>query len=117
MPNRAELTDAEWESIYKILLLIPNLYIKSTTKTRKFLNGILWILRSGAQWRFLPASFGKWNSVFKRFPRWCAKGIWQQLHEACIQEPDLQNILIDSTVVRAHACQRWFFMKNSCSYR
>jgi transposase len=104
MTNRAELTDDEWTNLYEILQLISCIYVRSVKKTRIFLNAVLWVLRSGAQWRFLPDSFGKWNSVFKRFSRWCKQGIWQKLHESCIQHPDLQHILIDSTIARAHAC-------------
>jgi len=104
MMNRAELTDEEWASLYEILLLISSVYVKSEKRTRKFLNAVLWILRSGGQWRLLPTSHGKWKSVFKRFSRWCKKQIWKSLHEHWIQHPDLQHILIDSTIARAHAC-------------
>jgi transposase len=42
--------------------------------------------------------------VFKRFSRWSERGVWEALHKGCIQHPDLQQVLIDSTIVRAHAC-------------
>ena len=104
MPNRAELTDEEWQTLYGLLLLNQRVYVGSEENCKRFPNAVLWILRSGTQWRLLPASLGKWNSVFKRFSRWCGRGVWQSLHKGCSQYPDLQQVLIDSTIARAHAC-------------
>jgi transposase len=104
MINRAKLTDEEWQEIYGILQLNERAYTGSEDSCRKFVNAVLWILRSGAQWRLLPMSLGKWNSVFKRFSRWCSHSVWNDLHKSCIRYPDLQSVFIDSTVVRAHAC-------------
>jgi transposase len=104
MGNRVELTDDEWQTFYDLLRLNQQVYIGSVGQCRNFLNAVLWILRSGAQWRLLPASLGKWNSVFKRFSRWCKRGIWRSLHDGCSRSPDLQQVLIDSTITRAHAC-------------
>ena len=102
--NRAEVTDEEWQVIYGILQLNERAYTGSEESCRRFVNAVLWILRSGAQWRLLPPSRGKWNSVFKRFSSWCSHDIWDDLHRSCIRQPDLQSVFIDSTVVRAHAC-------------
>ena len=74
MPNRAELTDEEWQTLYGFLLLNHSIYVGSQENCKRFLNAVLWILRSGVQWRLLPTSPGKWNSVFKRFCRWCERG-------------------------------------------
>jgi transposase len=104
MLNRAELSNEEWQTFYSLLLVNPCVHTGSEENCKRFLNAVLWVLRSGTQWRLLPASLGKWNSVFKRFSRWCERGVWQSLHKGCSQHPDLQQVLIDSTITRAHAC-------------
>jgi transposase len=104
MSNRVELSDGEWQTFYGLLLMSPRVHVGALETCRCFFNAVLWVLRSGGQWRLLPASPGKWNSVFKRFSRWCKRGVWQGLHKGCSQRPDLQHVLIGSTVNRAHAC-------------
>ena len=65
------------------------------------LNGILWRLNTGAPWRDLPERFGNWNNVWRRFDRWSRKGVWRKVFEA-LQDPDLEWLILDSTIVRAH---------------
>ncbi|WP_026220901.1 IS5 family transposase [Thiofilum flexile] len=102
--SRYVLTDEQWEVLHQVLQDHPRVYVGRPDHCRLFLNAVLWILRSGSQWRSLPPEYGHWNSVFKRYNRWAALGVWEALFQAVQVEPDLQEGCIDSTVVRAHAC-------------
>ena len=62
---------------------------------------MLWIARTGAPWRDLPEHFGSWNSVFQRFNRWSKKGVWENVF-AALQDPDLEWVMLDATIIRAH---------------
>lgn len=104
MTNRIRLTDEEWHHIYNTLTGIKSIRVKDESGTRLFLDAVLWILRTGSQWRHLPKEFGHWNSVFMRFSRWCKNSIWNIIFETEAQYADLQEVSIDSTVNRAHAC-------------
>ena len=58
-------------------------------------------MRTGAPWRDLPERFGESNRVFQRFHRWAKKGVWQRIFDA-LQDPDLEWVMLDATIVRAH---------------
>ncbi len=72
------------------------------------LNGILWVLRTGAPWRDLPDRYGSWNSVYSRFRRWKAAGVWDRILAELQAQGDLRGELdweihfVDGSIVRAH---------------
>jgi putative transposase len=69
---------------------------------RLFVEAVLWVARTGCPWRDLPPELGDWHNVFTRFSRWGKNGVWQRVIEAVSNDVDLEALLIDSTVVRAH---------------
>lgn len=101
---KVTLTDNQWQKILPVLKTCPNLYIGQECECRRFLEAVLWITRSGAQWRLLPEEYGNWNTIYKRFARWSTAGVFENLHEAFSADRDMEHLLIDSTIVRAHAC-------------
>ena len=102
--SNTRLTTVKWERILEFLRSDRSVYVKDEAECRKFIEAVVWISRTGAPWRDLPEKFGKSNSVFRRFTRWKQSGVWERMYLHFIEEPDMENLLIDSTIVRAHPC-------------
>ncbi len=98
------LSDAQWQPIYALLRTLPGLYVGNEPKVRAFFEAVLWVTRTGAQWRMVPATYGHWNSIYKRFARWCDSGVWARLLQQVAATPDLEWLVLDSTTIRAHPC-------------
>jgi transposase len=100
--NRCLLTDAQWERVAPLLPGKPGDPGRSAADNRLFLEAVLWIVRVGAPWRDLPDAFGHWNTAFRRFRRWAAKGVFERLFQVLSGDPDFEYALIDGTIVRVH---------------
>jgi transposase len=98
------VSDKQWQKMLPLLRSHPNVYVGQENECRRFLSAVLWISRSGAQWRLLPAEYGNWNAVYRRFARWTESGVFAHLHQSFAQDPDMEHLLIDSTIIRAHPC-------------
>jgi transposase len=98
------LSDEQWKKMLPILRSHPNAYVGQEYECRRFLSAVLWMARSGAQWRLLPTEYGSWNTVYRRFARWSEHGIFEHLHQELTDDADMEHLLIDSTIIRAHPC-------------
>jgi transposase len=99
---RLVLGDAQWRRIEGLCAGKTSDPGVTGRDNRMFVEGVLWIARTGSPWRDLPPVFGEWNSVFQRFSRWSRGGVWHRIFAALSDDPDFEYAIIDSTIVRAH---------------
>ena len=87
MVKRYELTEAQWQRIESLLPGKASDAGRTAGDNRLFVNGVLWVLRSGAHWHDLPARYGKWKSVHTRFARWAKNGTWERVFDVLTNDP------------------------------
>ena len=102
MAKRYELSTQQWTQIKDLLPGKVSDRGRTAVDNRNFVNGVLWVLRSGARWCDLPERYGKWKSVHKRFSRWAQRGIWERVFELLLADAHNDYLMLDSTIVRAH---------------
>ena len=102
MARRYELNEGQWSRIADLLPGRKETVGRTASDNRMFVNGVLWVLRSGARWSDLPERYGKYKSVHKRFARWAASGVWDHVFRTLTQDAKNEYLMIDSTIVRAH---------------
>ena len=100
--KRYELSKNQWCKIEHLVAGKKGDRGRTGVDNHKFVNAVLWILRSEARWSDLPEFYGKYKSVHKRFTRWSKKGIWNKIFEFLVEDKDNEYLMIDSTIIRAH---------------
>jgi transposase len=100
--KRYELNEAQWARIAPLLPGKVGDPGRSGADNRRFVNAVLWVLRSGAFWQHLPERYGKWKSVHARFSRWAKAGVWEKVFAELIKDRDNQYLMLDTTLVRVH---------------
>ena len=99
--RRHEISDDNWSRIEQLLPGRPGGHGGVARDNRGFVNAVWYVAKTGIPWRDLPDRFGKWDTAFHRFNGWCKAGVWRRVFEA-VRDPDLEWLMIDSTVIRAH---------------
>ena len=102
MASRYELNERQWTRIASLLPGRKETVGRTAADNRVFVNGVLWVLRSGARWSDWPERYGKYKSVHKRFARWATSGVWDQVFRTLTQDAQNEYLMIDATIVRAH---------------
>lgn len=106
--HREGLTDQEWQQLAPLLPQRTSRRGRPRRADRLLIEGMLWIARTGAPWRDLPARFGPWQTVYHRFTTWRRAGVWEQALQTLQGLADQRGKLdwssaaVDGSVVRAH---------------
>lgn len=100
--ERDMLRDDQWVRIAQMLPGKATDPGRTGRDNRLFVEGVLWVLRTGCPWRDLPARFGRWNSVYQRFKRWSMRGVWHKVFAELGKDADFEELYLDGTIVRVH---------------
>lgn len=99
--KRYELSTPQWRPVAPLL---PGRFSDAdhgAADTRQFVNGCLWIQRSGA-WCHLPERYGQWQTVYRRFNRWRHAGVWEKVFEMLVADPDNEYLMFDTDILHAY---------------
>ena len=103
---RGQVTDEHWAIIGPLLPSKRGRGCRPAHDNRRFFDGMMFALRTGIPWRDLPDEFGNWNSIFRRFRRWCQQGVFDAILETLVElgiTDDWRQQMVDSTSVRGHS--------------
>ena len=99
---RAVFRDDQWDRIEGFL---PEKSIDcgvTARNNRLFVEAVMWIIRTGSPWRDLPDDVGHWHRVYVRYNRWSKKGVWERVFKTMADDPDLEYLMVDGSIVRVH---------------
>nr|AGM38672.1 transposase, IS4 family [Glaesserella parasuis] len=111
MSLRTILTDNLWKRLADLLERTGRVYNKP--EHRNTVEGILYRIRTGCPLRDLPAEFGLWNTIYRRFNLWSKKGIWQEVLKSFRQHIDSEWIFIDGNIIKAPPSIRQLILMNT----
>ena len=100
MSYAKRIEESQWKRIYEYLQAFTEIYVCNEEACRQFVEAAFWMARSGSQWRLLPPEFVHWNTIYRRFSDWAKQGICCKMLYYFAQEPDMEYILVDSTILR-----------------
>ena len=99
---RTVLRDDQWERIANFLPGKATDCGVTAKNNRLFVEAVLWIVRTGSPWRDLPGDFGHWHRIYVRYNRWSKKGVWERIFTTMSDDPDLEYVMVDGSIVRVH---------------
>ena len=99
---RHDISDKVWGLLEPLLPGRRGSWGGGAIDNRRFINAIIWILRTGAPWRDLPPSYGNWKNTHRRFCRWRDKGVWESVLTHLIEDPDYEWLMIDASHIKVH---------------
>jgi transposase len=101
--SRHNISDEKWAIIGPLLVnQRKDPRGRKAKDDRQMFNGLLWIMKTGSPWRDLPAEFGAWQTVYKRFSRWAKSGIWDEVLQELSKDADWEAVMIDGSFVKLH---------------
>ncbi len=95
--HRHDISDRVWGLLEPLLPGKKGVWGGVARDNRLFMNAVLWILRTGAPWRDIPAAYGCWKNTHRRFCRWRDKGIWEKLLEKLVDAADYEWLMIGAS--------------------
>jgi transposase len=100
--RRHDISDQVWNRLKDHLPGSEGKVGRPAFDNRGFLNAVFWVLRTGAPWRDLPPDYGDWKNTHRRFCRWRDRGVWENLLDEVIDDPDFEWLIIDASHIKVH---------------